>query len=90
MLTWSRAYYGPIARANDLTGRVLALIAGPGLALLDELVGPGDLVVDAGANRGMFTMRPSELVGPAGRVLAFDPNPKCVRRLEQIFTFSVP
>ena len=64
--------------------RVLTLIAGPGLALLDELVGPGDLVVDAGANRGVFTVRLSELVGPAGRVLAFEPNPECVRRLEQI------
>jgi FkbM family methyltransferase len=84
MVTGGRAYYGPIAPANDLTGRVLTLIAGPGLALLDDLVGPGDLVVDAGANRGVFTMRLSELVGPAGRVLAFDPNPECVRRLEQI------
>lgn len=32
----------------------------------------------------MFTTRLSELVGPAGRVLAFDPNPECVARLEQI------
>jgi FkbM family methyltransferase len=84
MVTSSRAYYGPIARANDLTGRVLTLIAGPGLPLLDELVGPGSLVVDAGANRGMFTMRLSELVGPTGRVLAFEPNPECVARLERI------
>ena len=52
--------------------------------MLDELVRPGDLVVDAGANLGMFTTRLSELVGPAGRVLAFDPNPECVARLEQI------
>ena len=84
MVTWSRAYYGPIARGNDVAGRVRRLVAGPGIALLDELVGPGDLVVDAGAHRGVFTMRLSELVGPAGRVLAFDPNPECVRRLEQI------
>jgi FkbM family methyltransferase len=47
-------------------------------------VGPADLVVDAGAYRGVFTIRLSELVGPAGRVLAFDPNPESVRRLEEI------
>ncbi len=84
IVTWSRAYYGPIAGANDLTARLRTLVAGPGIALLDELVGPGDLVVDAGAYRGVFTTRLSELVGPAGRVLAFEPNPECVRRLEQI------
>ncbi len=84
MLTRCRAYYQPIPRGNALTGRVLTLLAGPGLALLDEHVAPGDLVVDAGANRGLFTMRLSELVGPAGCVLAFEPNPECVRRLEQI------
>ena len=84
IVTGSRAYYGPIAGANDLTARLRTLVAGPGIALLDELVGPGDLAVDAGAYRGVFTTRLSELVGPAGRVLAFDPNPECVRRLEQI------
>ncbi len=84
MDTGNRAYYGPIARANDLTRRVLTVIAGPGIALLDELVGPSDLVVDAGANSGVFTARLAELVGPAGRVLAFEPNPEYLPRLEQI------
>jgi FkbM family methyltransferase len=84
IVTWSRAYYWPIAAANELTRRLLTLVAGPGVALLDELVGPGDLAVDVGASRGVFTTRLSELVGPTGRVLAFDPNPECIARLEQI------
>jgi FkbM family methyltransferase len=40
-----------------------------------EVVGPGDRVVDVGANQGLFTLFFSELVGPDGRVLALEPDP---------------
>lgn len=36
---------------------------------------PGDHVVDVGANIGLFTVRMAELVGPQGRVDAFEPDP---------------
>jgi FkbM family methyltransferase len=39
-------------------------------------VRPGQTVVDVGANVGMFTMLLSRLVGPAGRVFAFEPGPQ--------------
>ena len=40
---------------------------------LASLVHPGDWVLDVGANVGHYTVRLSELVGPGGRVIAFEP-----------------
>ena len=45
------------------------------LRLVDRLVRSGDVVVDIGAHRGVFTDRFARRVGPAGRVYAFEPNP---------------
>jgi FkbM family methyltransferase len=42
---------------------------------LGEWVNPGDTVLDVGANVGHYTCRMSELVGPGGRVIAFEPVP---------------
>ena len=50
--------------------------------LIQELVKPGDTVVDVGANRGMFALMASRLVGDQGRVLCFEPNPSCAKLLE--------
>ncbi len=36
---------------------------------------PGDLVYDIGAHCGISTFRLSKLVGPSGRVIAFEPDP---------------
>ncbi len=36
---------------------------------------PGDVVLDIGAHIGLFTVLLSRLVGPAGRVLSFEPTP---------------
>lgn len=47
----------------------------PEFALLHELVKPGDWVLDVGANVGHYTKRFSEIVGPAGRVVSFEPVP---------------
>ena len=63
---------------------MLALVGGPGLALLDALVRPGDVVVDAGASFGLFTGRLSLLVGTGGTVHAFEPNPSCHAQLNGV------
>jgi FkbM family methyltransferase len=42
---------------------------------LDEWLRPGDTALDVGANVGHYACRMSSLVGPAGRVIAFEPIP---------------
>ncbi|MDQ7792590.1 MAG: FkbM family methyltransferase [Clostridia bacterium] len=39
-------------------------------------VRPGSTVIDVGANLGYFTVLLGLLVGPSGRVLAYEPNPE--------------
>jgi FkbM family methyltransferase len=44
---------------------------------------PGMTVVDIGANQGLYTLLFSRLVGPSGRVLAFEPEPDMFVALSQ-------
>jgi FkbM family methyltransferase len=57
---------------EDDTGRVIA-----------ALVGPGDCAIDLGANIGYFTLLLARRVGPAGRVIAFEPAPATRLRLRR-------
>ncbi len=47
----------------------------PEYKILEKLIKPGDWVIDIGANVGHYTQRFSTLVGPQGRVIAFEPVP---------------
>ncbi|MDE1837243.1 MAG: FkbM family methyltransferase [Euryarchaeota archaeon] len=51
-------------------------------ALLGDLLRPGELFVDVGANSGYFTALAQSWVRPNGRVVAFEPNPEVFRRLQ--------
>jgi FkbM family methyltransferase len=53
----------------------------PTQLLLRELLRPGDVVADIGGNIGMITLLAARLVGPTGRVIAFEPNPDASRKL---------
>lgn len=44
---------------------------------------PGDTVLDVGANIGVYSLLAASLLGPAGRVLAFEPGPEAHRRLTE-------
>jgi FkbM family methyltransferase len=44
--------------------------------LLRDLLHPGDLFVDVGANWGYYTLAAAHMVGPEGRVVAFEPDPR--------------
>jgi FkbM family methyltransferase len=46
---------------------------------LRRLLAPGAVFYDIGANVGFFTLLGARLVGPAGRVVAFEPVPACAR-----------
>ncbi len=50
-------------------------------ALLDGMISEGDWVLDIGANVGHYTARMSELAGPNGRVIAFEPVPDTMELL---------
>jgi FkbM family methyltransferase len=49
---------------------------------LRRLLAPGDVFYDIGANVGFFTLVGARLVGPQGRVVAFEPVPWCAHAVE--------
>lgn len=51
-------------------------------AVMRRFIQAGDVVLDVGANRGLHTMLLAQLVGPQGRVFAFEPNPELLPTLE--------
>lgn len=53
------------------------------LALFRSLLEPGWTVVDIGANIGYYTLPASQGVGPTGRVIAFEPEPRNVEHIYQ-------
>jgi FkbM family methyltransferase len=62
-----------------LTGYGLKMASGSFVAddsewrRLEEFAKPGDTAIDVGANVGHYTRKLSRLVGPTGRVIAFEP-----------------
>jgi FkbM family methyltransferase len=66
-----------IAREVCFTGRY----APQETALLRLLLGAAGTMVDAGANWGYFTLLGSRLVGPSGRVVAMEPDPRACATL---------
>jgi FkbM family methyltransferase len=56
------------------------------LGVLAALLDPGDTVVEGGANEGYHTVFMAALVGRAGRVWAFEPNPLPRQTLEKNVT----
>ena len=46
---------------------------------LRRVLAPGAVFYDVGANIGFFTILGARLVGPRGRVIAFEPVPACAR-----------
>jgi len=51
--------------------------------VFEEIVRPGDVVYDVGANAGFFTLLASKLAGPSGRVYAFEPLPRNIAVLRE-------
>ena len=51
--------------------------------LFSRLIQPGDVVLDAGANLGYYTVIASQRVGEQGRVYAFEPDAENVRLLKK-------
>lgn len=49
--------------------------------LLLRVLQPGDMAIDGGANIGFFTMLMAKLVGPTGRVIAFEPAEQNINKI---------
>jgi FkbM family methyltransferase len=71
---WSQRYTYFLGRYYDL----------PTQQLLQAVLRPGDRVCDIGANIGMISLLAAHLVGPSGRVEAFEPNPACAEKIRQL------
>jgi FkbM family methyltransferase len=52
-------------------------------AALGRIVRPGMTVLDVGGNLGLYTLLLSRLVGPAGRVVSFEPDPDLFALLQR-------
>jgi FkbM family methyltransferase len=50
--------------------------------VFERVVEPGNVVVEVGANQGIFTLLFSKLVGESGRVIALEPEPSLFAALE--------
>lgn len=54
-----------------------------GVALARRFVTPGSTAIDGGAHIGYFTLLFTRLVGPTGRVLSFECDPRAAARLRE-------
>jgi FkbM family methyltransferase len=66
---------GPPADAAVSVAGFSEVKPGPEIDFIREHVKPGMTVVDLGANIGLYTLQFASLVGPSGRVFAFEPGP---------------
>jgi FkbM family methyltransferase len=57
---------------------------------LRDLVAAGGVVLDIGANIGAHTLHLAKLVGPTGRVLAFEPTDFAFRKLQRNIELNPP
>lgn len=53
------------------------------LELVRQLLKPGQLFVDCGANIGIWTLVAASLVGAEGKIYAFEPNPLTFKKLNR-------
>lgn len=86
--SWARVPGGEVlASLDDYVGRAAFYVGDLDRKLTmvcRRLLRPGDTVLDIGANIGLVSLLASRLVGPQGRVHAFEPNPKMQDALTQM------
>lgn len=81
---WQSSVAAPtFDRALYLGFHRLGWMGGEQKAFLEQTVRPGMHVLDIGANIGLYTLLLSRLVGPAGTVIAFEPDPQLFEALTE-------
>jgi FkbM family methyltransferase len=70
---------------NPRTGQHYLLGEGeaPTQNILEQRLQPGMVFYDLGANIGLFSLVAARLVGPAGKVVSFEPDPETAARLRR-------
>jgi FkbM family methyltransferase len=58
------------------------------IAAIMNFVKPGDTCIDAGANLGYHSILMAKMVGKAGQVLSFEPDPTCIDKLKNNFALN--
>lgn len=81
---WHRALTLTLYLGNDISR---ALFIGGAIdpnefAFLERFLQPGMVIVDAGANEGLYTLFAASRVGSEGKVLAFEPSAREISRLK--------
>lgn len=69
--------------AHDYCGLLMGSYESETTAWMMQTVHRGDVVVDAGAFIGYYTLLLSQLVGPDGHVFAFEPEPRAFALLQR-------
>jgi FkbM family methyltransferase len=62
--------------SNRLTYFLCRLYDLPTQLVLQKYLRPGSTFIDVGGNEGALSLLASRLVGPSGKIIAFEPNPK--------------
>ena len=93
-LVWVQIKNGPAAglsiRLNPRTGQNVRLgIDEPAVQdSVQKYLRPGMTFYDLGANIGFFSLMAARLVGPAGRVISFEPDPEIAARLRANLAYN--
>ena len=91
---WDIPYHGLTLRCHRNSHSASAALYFNGLpdfremSLIKRYLRPGDTFVDIGANVGVYTLLAASLVGPQGRVHAFEPGPQTRAQLEDNVTLN--
>lgn len=75
-----RIYYGTYALGK-------LLVDSDKIKLLHRKLKPGDIFLDVGGAFGFFTALAVKIVGPKGKVIVFEPDPICIRFIEDLIEF---
>jgi FkbM family methyltransferase len=76
-----RGYWWQLASGGKVVRLLLGSYEREQSALFQQHIRPGQQVLDIGASVGYYTLLAARLVGPRGRVVAFEPHPKNLRFL---------
>lgn len=75
-----------LVRLDDFVGRTIYYFGDLDAKLTwicKKLLGPGDTVLDVGANCGVVSIYASKMVGPTGHVHAFEPQPDLAELMQK-------